>query len=210
MAKKSVASRAPKKPTNSGKHLKSNQYNHVRYNGLKAVTEFALHATLLKFTLAKLQECYPMIEPEVLEYVRRQIVELWQTKSRSECKKISEDRHLKVKLDELDDIIQDAKVRSERGDPNVLHLDKLTPQQVVQATLLDEKKKSCVELDAKIKALNANYEATLAKLEKFSNEVKDNMEDIDIVLKELKQLDSNQISDEMFEDLIKYTVDECL
>ncbi|VEU22092.1 DEKNAAC103075 [Brettanomyces naardenensis] len=183
---------------------------YVRYGGLRKVVDYSLDTTLKQFTLEKLKECYPMIDASVLEFVRRQIVDLWRSTAESEFDKIYDDRQLEKSLNELDEIVYEAERRKEKDKDDVLHLEQLKPEQIVQSRLVDLKKESISRLDGKLDELREDYDALMKQLEGLSGQATKNVGDVETIFKELDLLneDKDKISDEKFESLIEYVADE--
>ncbi|QPG74512.1 hypothetical protein FOA43_001842 [Brettanomyces nanus] len=180
-----------------------NNTEFVRYDGFRKAVNFSLEATLNKFTLDKLQECYPMIDAEVLEFVRRQIVELWKEKAETECEKIYRDRQIKEKLNELDMIVVDARDRQVKNDKNVIHLDKVKPEQIVESRLIELKERSIKNMDGKLYELKKEYGSLMDELKGLTSATSQEAEKVERVIRELEGLHGEVIGDEQFEDLLK-------
>lgn len=182
---------------------------YVRFSGLEKAAEFALSETLRKLTLQRMEECYPDIEPEVLEYIRKQTIEVWRKKAEAECGQIYTERDLKSKLDALDEIVSDARDRQSRRDPDVLHMDRVKPEEVVQSQLIALKEQAIRKSTKSLNSLRYHKKILLRELGRVSQGVEEGCEELDGVVGELGDLNSsqNEPDDGQFEKLIEYAVD---
>lgn len=202
-SKKSLGSARTKNKQSKGK------VEYVRFKGLERAVGFALSETLRKFTLQRMQECYPDIEPEVLEYIRKQMIDIWKKKAEAECAKIYTERDLRSKLDALDEIVFDAEKRQSRKDPNVLHMDQLKPEEVVQSQLITLKDQALRKMEKSLKVLRYHKKRLLKELQRTARRVESDSKELDGIAEGLRDLSGNQNEpdDSQFEELIRYAVD---
>lgn len=119
---------------------------HVRFPRLEQVASKALDETIKAVTLESVVQCYPQVARTAagraqLEQAREQVLGFWRRRLEEEFAKIYEERGLRVRLDELDDVVYEARERMRSGKrrktgPEApVHFDRLGPQEVVGARL---------------------------------------------------------------------------
>lgn len=124
----------------------------VRYERLNLVSLKALEQAISKgLSLDQIKKCYPTISSSedgirLLEMARAQIVDFWQTKSLEEFELIFQERNLATKLDELDEIVEDAHRRQYDGDARI-PVETLTPEELIDANMVSTRKASADTLN---------------------------------------------------------------
>lgn len=130
------------------------QSEKIRFERLQVVCRKALQQSIEKsLSLEQLKSCYPTIATnkeglKALEIARIQIVEFWLENSLNEFKLIFDERDMETKLNELDELIQQAYERWDNYKQDVsdvdnrngpLFLGSLTPRQIMEANIMHTK-----------------------------------------------------------------------
>lgn len=124
-----------------------------------------------------------------LDYVRKEIVKLWQTKAESEFQKIFEERDLKVKLDELDVIVE--KAQSRKLDPNSesVNVTTLSPHELMKARSMPEKKDLLKQFETQLEELQSDNSVLQATVDSSKQEIYDIMEKLQNFIKDIHNVD---------------------
>lgn len=116
-------------------------YERIRYDRLKHVITKAVDQTVNKSLMAEqVAQCFPTISatPEgrkALETARALMVRYFHDTCINQFDHTLEKRDLKQKLNELDEIIQSAQRRRDLGLEEPLHVDELTAEQLIGASI---------------------------------------------------------------------------
>lgn len=116
-------------------------YERVRYDRLCKVVKTALERTITALLNAEqVQKCYPTISameggPEALDTARKQIQRYFHSTCTKQFEHIFEERDMKRKLDELDEIIQSAQRRRTLGTEPPVQVDQLSAGEVFAANV---------------------------------------------------------------------------
>ena len=165
----------------------------IRYLRLNQVFNKALSQSIAKFqNYEKVSACFPEFSSTHLGKIHlvnceKQVTEFWTELCHREFQEIMKDRHVKEKLDDLDTLIAQAKIRlQERNqenhiehnvDKNKLSVADLSVDQIKQCNIHTLHKETQKELDKRINIVdesNRDLENTLRELEgNLENEYKD-------------------------------------
>ncbi|PSK35742.1 hypothetical protein C7M61_004223 [Candidozyma pseudohaemuli] len=127
-------------------------YEKVRFDRLRRVTEKAVEQTVKKLLQQEqIEKCFPTISEmkggkSALETARKQILQYFQLTLEKQFQYIFEQNDIERKLDELDEIIQAAQARRDLGTEEPLFIDKLTPQQLIDARVGASKAETVTKL----------------------------------------------------------------
>lgn len=155
----------------------------IRYERLKLVSQKALDQSIKKgLSIDQIKKCYPIISSSsdgvrLLEMARSQIIDFWQSKSLEEFALIFKERNLASKLDELDEIVEAAHRRQYDGDTRI-PIDMLTPDELIDASLVSTRKQSADTLSIiynQLCADNQELHDELMSLAKEGNDIKNDI-----------------------------------
>ena len=155
----------------------------IRYERLKLVSQKALDQSIKKgLSIDQIKKCYPIISSSsdgvrLLEMARSQIIDFWQSKSLEEFALIFKERNLASKLDELDEIVEAAHRRQYDGDTRI-PIDLLTPDELIDASLVSTRKQSADTLSLiynQLCADNQELHDELMSLAKEGNDIKNDI-----------------------------------
>lgn len=160
------------------------EYERIRYKRLNVVIKKALEQTIKKLMLEQqFNGCYPVIAsmdggPEALEAARTQIQKFFHSTCIKQFDLIFRERDVERKLDELDDIIQSAQRRRESSTEAPLDVGKLTPQELIAASVGQSK------VDA-IKKLTMIYDQLVLDNQQFHKELRSLAEESETLTKDI-------------------------
>lgn len=130
----------------------SSEIDKIRYERLKLVCKKALEQSIKKsLSMDQIKTCYPTIAStdegqKSLEIARSQIIKFWHNNSTKEFDLIFKERNIETKLNELDEIIQKAEERKLQGKEAPVQVDRLSPSELIEASLAGTKKESVESL----------------------------------------------------------------
>lgn len=186
----------------------------IRFEAFHSALSYALQKTLSKITLKTFLSCYPQIDSSSLDYMRKQIIKLWQNKAEVEFQKIFSERNLKEKLDDLDVIIQNAENRKHEYDTNLMEkcpdISIFTPSELVKTHIITEKQKNLEKLQDELESLRNTNKHLLQKLNEYKFEINNNLDDFSTIIDDLKLLDDiDEPKEEIeFNEIIEWAVGE--
>lgn len=157
----------------------------IRYQRLRQVFNKALSQSIAKFQdYEKLSSCFPEYaatrEGKIhLQNCEKQVTEFWTELCHREFEEIMKERHVKEKLDELDTLIHEARLRQERNDESATHfsardgeeelsITNLTVDQIIQANLHTQRQETLRQINDRIRIVdetNAALEERLRGME---------------------------------------------
>lgn len=203
---------------------------HIRFSGLKSVAEKALDESIKTLGFEKLRQCYPELSKyksgkQAIDIARAQIINFWKNTTVREFQQIFKEYDLENKLNQLDDLIEEAKQRKRKarqrgnkigGDINSrpLYIDKLKPNEIILSKLLEPKQKYLEELNSDLSSLKVKNDELFSELNMLVKESKDCLEDIEFEISKVEKffssIDKETIpSEEKVDELLDYVVDEC-
>ena len=162
----------------------------IRYERLKLVSQKALDQSIKKgLSIDQIKKCYPIISSSsdgvrLLEMARSQIIDFWQSKSLEEFALIFKERNLASKLDELDEIVEAAHRRQYDGDTRI-PIDLLTPDELIDASLVSTRKQSADTLSIIYNQLCADNQELHDELMSLAKEGNDLKNDINALIASL-------------------------
>ncbi|AGO10603.1 AaceriABR150Cp [[Ashbya] aceris (nom. inval.)] len=160
----------------------------IRFKRLNQVCEKALAQSISKLqNWDKLSSCYPgYISTREgyanLKTCQVQVCDFWSQLCRQEFQAIFEERDVKAKLDELDDLILKAKerARSQRdGTGNRTRVEDLTPAQLIQGSVRRAQTDTLEQLDARLRSLDDRNAELRAELEELNHAVGSELEELE-------------------------------
>lgn len=110
---------------------------------LDEILERSLKQTMRACSYDKLVSCFPTLaknDPETLKHAQEQVNEFLTSACRSEFNKILKERHAVERLNELDELITDAKARKESGQHATENVSDLPPDVILRAHMLPMKR----------------------------------------------------------------------
>ncbi|QLL31505.1 hypothetical protein HG536_0B03680 [Torulaspora globosa] len=138
----------------------------IRYLRLNQVFNKALGQSISKLeSWEKVSSCFPKYAStregaSNLVNCQRQVKEFWMELCKREFEEILSERNVKQKLDELDDLISEAKqrLRSSKKQGSETqpsrNIDELSSEELIQCNLYNERQKASEQLDVRLTALN--------------------------------------------------------
>lgn len=178
--------------------------DYVKFDGFQKAVKFSMESVLKRLTLDTLKECYPQVDSAALENIRRQIIDAWRAKAAAEFAKVYEERELQQRLDELDEVINDAKLRQKRGEPGIKP-GKKTVHELNEAKVISLKEEAVERLKAKVDEIKLQNDKLAEELGGIRDQVGKNYEDTEVIFGELDQLGDEVLKDEEFEQLLVKT-----
>lgn len=176
----------------------SSEIDRIRYERLRLVCKKALEQSIKKsLSIEQIKTCYPNIASteegqKSLEIARSQIIKFWHNNSTKEFDLIFEERNIETKLNELDEIIQKAERRKLEGSEAPIEIDRLSPSDLIESSLLGTKKASIdnltmiynqlrldnMELYEKLRALSEESETIKSDLNNLINLLSDDLQSL--------------------------------
>ena len=156
----------------NNKEKDSNTDSRIRYLRLNQVFNKALSQSIAKFqNYDKLSSCFPDYSSTHLGKIHlmnceKQVTEFWRELCHREFQEIMKERHVKEKLDDLDDLINQARKRLEEkeatereGDQaeettTQLSVADLSIEQIIQCNLHAQRKDTLEELEKRIEIID--------------------------------------------------------
>lgn len=178
----------------------------IRYERLKLVSQKALDQSIKKgLSIDQIKKCYPVISSSsdgvrLLEMARGQIIDFWQSKSLEEFALIFKERNLASKLDELDEIVEAAHRRQYDGDARI-PIDMLTPDELIDASLVTTRKQSADTLSIIYNQLCADNQELHDELMSLAQEGNDIKNEINTLIASLGRDIEAMKEDAKVEDL---------
>lgn len=162
----------------------------ARYRRLVTSSSTALAHAVKSLTYKRVAACYPTIArtqagQEALRDALNQICKAWQDSVQTEFDAIFDERQLPLKLSQLDQLVKEAKLRMKSNTDLPIHVDKLTPDQIIKSHLRETKlarikklkqlahtvKKQNSEYQKKIEDDNDRVHASLDRLHKMTSDI---------------------------------------
>ncbi|ABN68523.2 predicted protein [Scheffersomyces stipitis CBS 6054] len=186
----------------------------IRFERLKLVCRKALEQSIKKsLSPEQFKLCFPTIAGtdegiRSLDLARSQMIGFWHENTLKEFDLIFQERNIDTKLNELDEIIQTAQRREQSQSELPAQIDKLTPTELINSTLLDGSESSLENLSMIYNQLCIDNKEMYTELQKLSIESDDLKTDINNSLetlrKEVEVIDSRKDKlnlDELIEKL---------
>lgn len=169
--------------------------NKIRYLRLNQVFNKALSQSIAKFqNYEKVSSCFPEYSRTHLGKIhlincQKQVTEFWTQLCNREFQEIMKERGVKEKLDELDTLITEAKLRlnernatnEESTNENEVSITDLSVKQIIQCNLHTQRKEAFKDLDQRINRvdeMNQKLELELTELEQALNSEYKELNDI--------------------------------
>lgn len=150
----------------------------IRYARLNQVFDKALTQSLTKLeSWEKLRACFPEYSATSegasnLVNCQKQVVEFWTELCRREFEEILIERDVKVKLDDLDDLISGAKERLRNMTPSEMEasaIEDLSSEQLVDCNLYGKRTQALEDLDRRLGTLNSMNKSLQEELKTLEN-----------------------------------------
>lgn len=168
----------------------------IRFEKLRLVCRKALEQSIKKsLSQEQIISCYPTIADsndgiKSLDLARQQIIKFWFNNSMREFEWIFKERNIELKLDELDELILQARMRSliedEENDPPVF-INQLTPDQIMEANLIPSKRTTIENLSMIHEQLKLDNQELLDELLSLSHEGESIQNDLYGTIKSLNE-----------------------
>ncbi|GME81667.1 unnamed protein product [Ambrosiozyma monospora] len=181
----------------------------TRFEKFRHALRYVINDILSKITPEKMAEMYPGVDKRALENIRAQIVQQYRNKCFSEFEKIYKDRDLENKLNELDEIIREAKERYEKNPDDKLYINNLKPDDIVLSKMLALQKEAVVSLHEKLMIIKRENNIMVHQINSLYNESIQNLKAADKDFALLTDVTEDELEDEKYEDLINFVTDEC-
>lgn len=178
------------------------------YETLHSAVSYALQHTLSKLTIEVFVSAYPHLSPETLEVLREQILTIWSRKAEHEFKKIFHERGLRVKLEDLDRLIEEARERYNRKEFRPL-ITNFSNEQIVKTATLPILTKNNEDLRVQLKNLKESNDQLENQFAEMKSQFNDDFSFINDINTHLTPLDSIQLlTQEQYESFIKSCLEE--
>lgn len=171
--------------------MTENHQNRIRYLRLVQVFDKALEQCILKLqNWDKVSSCFPAYSKTDagithLTNCQKQVTEFWTELSKREFDEILRERDVKSKLDELDDLIDEAKKRLEKRQKDgtvapgsEIILNDLTAQQLLDYNLYTQRVESINSLDQRLSVLTEMNNELESELKELQEDVKADQDEI--------------------------------
>lgn len=203
-------------PTTTDPAISTMSYEKIRFNKLRRVTEKAVEQTVKKLLQPEtIEKCFPVISEmkggkSALETARKQILQYFQLTLEKQFQYIFEQNDIERKLDELDEIIQAAQARRDLGTEEPLFIEKLTPQQLIDARVGASKAETVTKLQLIYDQLlldNKQLHEEIVGLVDEGATVKDDLllqiEAVASGVDEIKKAEFDQNYDKLIDDVLR-------
>lgn len=162
-----------------------------------------------------IEKCFPVISEmkggkSALETARKQILQYFQLTLEKQFQYIFEQNDIERKLDELDEIIQAAQARRDLGTEEPLFIEKLTPQQLIDARVGASKAETVTKLQLIYDQLlldNKQLHEEIVGLVDEGATVKDDLllqiEAVASGVDEIKKAEFDQNYDKLIDDVLR-------
>ncbi|ODV84506.1 hypothetical protein CANARDRAFT_213392 [[Candida] arabinofermentans NRRL YB-2248] len=185
---------------------------HIRFDGFDKAANYATLQTIKQLSLSTFKSCYPFINTDTLQELNNQLITFMKSKSIEQFNLIYEERNLKLKLDELDDLIHDGESRmingnggGDGGDDDSIFINSLNSNQLIQFKLLKLKENAVDELHDKLNNIITEKHKLINELNSLIDKTNNDLNSIDLT--RLIQLSEIQtINDDEFDKLIDYII----
>lgn len=197
-------------------NINNMSYDKVRFDRLRRVTDKALEQTIKKlFQPEHLERCFPKIcemkgGKAYLETARLQILEHFQRTLEKQFQYIFEHKDLERKLDELDEIVQSAQARRDLGKEEPLFVDKLSPQQLIDARVGASKAETLTKLKLIYDQLHLDNDQLHEEVKGLVEEGASVKDDILLLIEalasgvdDIKKAEFDQNYDKLIEEVLK-------
>lgn len=187
----------------------------IRYKRLQLVCKKALEESIKKsLSLEQIKKCYPIIASseegvKSLEIARSQIINFWFNNSMKEFDLIFQERDIENGLDGLDEVIEKAKRRSLDKNEKPVEINKLTPEEIIQANIRLNRNSSTESLRLihnQLRSENLQFFNELNGLFEESQAIKTSLNDLLLALNKemnvLKKDESNVRIDELMDTIV--------
>lgn len=181
---------ASSQPTNNNtQRVKPALQPSARYRRLVTSSSTALAHAVKSLTYKRVAACYPSIAKtqagqDALREALKQICKAWQDSVQTEFDAIFEERHLHEKLAQLDQLVKEAKLRMNSNTELPIHVDRLTPDQIIKSHLRETKL-------ARIKKLKQLAETVKKENDEYRQKIKDNTKQVHASLDKLHKVTSD-------------------
>lgn len=125
----------------------------ARATKLDEILDKSLKQTMRACSYDKLVSCFPTLaknDPETLKHAQEQVTEFLTNACRSEFDKILNERNAVQRLNELDELIADARTRKESGQHATENVSDLTPDVILRAHMLPMKRSKLLSMSEQL------------------------------------------------------------
>ncbi len=146
----------------------------ARAKRLNQILDRSLAETIRSITYDKMALCFPTLasnKPDILLSAHEQVVSFLQTSCQTEFAKVLKERNAVAKLNDLDEVIEDAKRRKDRGEPAGENPSDLAPDVILRAHLLPRKRGQVAALTAQLQTVQQKNAEALTALEVQRREI---------------------------------------
>ncbi|KAK9475509.1 Nnf1-domain-containing protein [Dipodascopsis tothii] len=160
----------------------------VRYQRLREVFEKSLKMSTDAVSFEKLSECYPHTSTHGragLQEAFKQATSYWDTSAKREFETILIERDAKSKLILLDGLIKEACERKKGGAEKQVFLEKLTPDDIVQAHLKAVKYSEAEYLEQQVCKIQSTNRQLLQELSLQELKINESFTDLNKVIRDL-------------------------
>lgn len=146
----------------------------IRAAKLDDILDRSVSQTMRACSYEKLVSCFPTLaknDPETLRHAQEQVTQFLTSACRSEFDKILRERGVIERLNELDELVLEAKGRKDQGLPASEDPSELPPEVILRAHMLPGKRKELTILNERIQTLQQTNAARLTSIEDQRREI---------------------------------------
>lgn len=170
---------------------------HIRFERLQTVCDKALEESQKVLTDENLLSCFPSLNSsekgkQLLNTIRLKLTESWSENTRKEFNSIFEERDIENKLNELDDLINDA---NKRDPDNSIPIEELSSINILNSYMIPVKKQNLNKLKEQVESLKLTNLELLKELKSQLNNAHDVKNQINENLQSIQSL--NNLSDDL-------------
>lgn len=163
-----------------------------RATKLDEILALSLKQTMRACSYEKLVSCFPTLaqkDPETLKHAQEQVNDFLATACQSEFHKILGERETVMRLNELDNLIADAKRRKDSGAPPIREtLSDIAPDIILRAHLMPLKREELKQLNMKTLAIQkenmnglANLESQRRYIEQGTRTLRESLRELEVI-----------------------------
>ncbi|KAG4302499.1 hypothetical protein PCK1_001226 [Pneumocystis canis] len=181
----------------------------LRAQRLEDLLGKSLSQTIKACSYKQIAKCFPTLaknSPEVLKNVHEQVISFLQSSCEREFSSILKERDVIPRLNELDNLIVNAKSRQERGDPSTILPTLLSPEHIVNSYLYPLKMKELSVLKNQLENIqtkNMNFYKKIAsqrdEIAQLTISIKKTIEELDLAVQRSIQVPMQAMQAQMDE-----------
>lgn len=158
----------------------------IRYTRLNQVCTKALQQSINRVDKwEKLSSCFPDYASTEegaanLKNCQKQVVNFWKELCKREFGEIFKERDIEVKLNDLDQLIHEAKVKVKAGEliSDGPPIDKVTPERLITGNIHDLRQRALKELNIRLETIDQMNTRLREEIEELNKQIDDDLTDL--------------------------------